>query len=180
MSKNKIYKIIIKEVENLNKLQMFEIYKIMKKYVIEKDFTINTSGVFVLMTNLPDKCIKEILKFIEFIKDKNKDLEKREKDRDEIIEEFKKYKKKNTKIPKKVIKKVKKDIKLKGSHINLNKKKEKQIKGNINSKIIKNFKNNKKNKIDTTTNIVYSSESESELESESEIIDSESDMEIEN
>lgn len=147
------YQTIIDEVSELNDLQMFEIYKIIKNNVPKKEYTINTNGIYIELNNMSKKCLNEIVNFIKFTKEKNKEILETEKERNSLIIEMNNYidnKKKNKKKP--IIKKKKKDIQLKGTLINLNKKK-KNIKGEINLKIIKNLKNNKNNKINTTENI---------------------------
>ena len=69
-------KYILKEITKLNKLEHIEIFKILKNNNII--YTENVNGIFVNMKNLDINTLNDIIKFINYVKNKNIELLEKE------------------------------------------------------------------------------------------------------
>lgn len=69
-------KYILKEITKLNKLEHIEIFKILKNNNII--YTENVNGIFVNMKNLDINTLNDIIKFINYAKNKNIELLEKE------------------------------------------------------------------------------------------------------
>jgi len=69
-------KYILKEITKLNKLEHIEIFKILKNNNII--YTENVNGIFVNMKNLDVNTLNDIIKFINYVKNKNIELLEKE------------------------------------------------------------------------------------------------------
>lgn len=69
-------KYILKEITKLNKLEHIEIFKILKNNNII--YTENVNGIFVNMKNLDLNTLNDIIKFINYVKNKNIELLEKE------------------------------------------------------------------------------------------------------
>ena len=66
----------MKEITKLNKLEHIEIFKILKNNNII--YTENVNGIFVNMKNLDINTLNDIIKFINYVKNKNIELLEKE------------------------------------------------------------------------------------------------------
>ena len=69
-------KYILKEITKLNKLEHIEIFKILKNNNII--YTENVNGIFVNMKNFDINTLNDIIKFINYVKNKNIELLEKE------------------------------------------------------------------------------------------------------
>lgn len=80
---------IKKNIDNLNELELGELFKIIKFH--NEKYSINNNGIFFSLTNLSDKAKLDISHFIKFCNSNRKKLqideEKREEFKKLIIEE---------------------------------------------------------------------------------------------
>jgi hypothetical protein len=67
---------LIEISKNLSKIEYFEIFNIIKKDNCQ--YSENKNGVFINLSNVSEKTIDKIFKFIDFIKHKKEDLDKHE------------------------------------------------------------------------------------------------------
>ena len=74
------------EIEKMNKSQQIEVYRIIKMNNI--DYNENKNGIFINLTNLNNNIIKELEKYINFIKNQNIFLNKREKQKEKYINNY--------------------------------------------------------------------------------------------
>tara|TARA_B100000989_G_scaffold296029_2_gene278364 strand:+ start:877 stop:1131 length:255 start_codon:yes stop_codon:yes gene_type:complete len=69
-------KLIKEKIESLDKNELREVLKIVKKYNCK--FTENNNGIFINMNKLPDSVIYEMESFLEFSNENNKMLNQRD------------------------------------------------------------------------------------------------------
>ena len=74
------------EIEKMNKSQQIEVYRIIKMNNI--DYNENKNGIFINLTNLNNNIIKELEKYINFIKNQNVFLNKREEQKEKYINNY--------------------------------------------------------------------------------------------
>ena len=74
------------EIEKMNKSQQIEVYRIIKMNNI--DYNENKNGIFINLTNLNNNIIKELEKYINFIKNQNIFLNKREEQKEKYINNY--------------------------------------------------------------------------------------------
>ena len=61
-----------------------EIFQMLKKYMTKDEFTVNSNGVFINMKILSDDVLLKLEKFVNFCKENNESLKKREKEYEEV------------------------------------------------------------------------------------------------
>lgn len=87
---------LIELVKNLSKLEYFEIFNIF--YEDNCSYTGNSNGVFINLTNIQDHTINKIFNFIDFIKNKKKELLEQENVIENIKKDINEFEVKNEKI----------------------------------------------------------------------------------
>ena len=78
--------VIKKKIESMNKLQQGEIFKIF--LINEVDYNENNNGIFINLTNISKNVLKELKKYINYVENQNKFLDKQEKQKEIYLNNY--------------------------------------------------------------------------------------------
>ena len=73
-------------IENMNKLQQKEVFKIF--LVNNTDYNENSNGIFINLTNVNKNIIKELKKYIDYVDKQNNFLNKQEKQKEMYLKNY--------------------------------------------------------------------------------------------
>jgi hypothetical protein len=79
-------KIIIKEINNLNKFEHIEIFKILKSHNVS--YTENINGIFINLSPININVLNNIITFINYVKNKNIELLEKENNQQKTKEKI--------------------------------------------------------------------------------------------